>query len=93
MRTVVRRDPAGVGRRARRRRGGLAGADRGRGIAADERHPVFDRCYRAAGADGPSGAGLGLWIVGRTVEAQGGSVTASAREGGGTTVQVRLPAD
>ena len=68
-------------------------ADRGRGIAAEDRERVFDRFYRgSSGADGPSGAGLGLWIVRRTVESQGGSVSATARDGGGTVVEVRLPA-
>ena len=67
-------------------------ADRGVGIDAGERDRLFDRFYRgAARTDSASGAGLGLWIVRRTVEAQGGSVTATPREGGGTVVEVRLP--
>ena len=68
-------------------------ADRGRGIPQGDHDRVFDRFYRgASGVDGPAGAGLGLWIVRRTVESQGGSVTAAPRAGGGTVVEVRLPA-
>lgn len=41
---------------------------------------------RAAG-----GTGLGLSIVADTVRSRGGSIEASAREGGGTVFTVRLP--
>lgn len=71
----------------------LTVADRGRGIPEQDVERVFDRFYRGgARVGGPSGAGLGLWIVRRTVEAQQGSVTAAPREGGGTVIEVRLPA-
>jgi signal transduction histidine kinase len=71
----------------------LTVADRGRGIGPDELDRVFERFYRGAGGStSQTGAGLGLWIVRRTVEAQGGQVSASPRAGGGTVVQVRLPA-
>jgi signal transduction histidine kinase len=69
----------------------LTVADRGRGISATELERVFERFVRDAAVDGPPGVGLGLWIVRRTVEAQGGSATASPRAGGGTIVCVRLP--
>jgi signal transduction histidine kinase len=71
----------------------LAVADRGRGIAEQDTERVFDRFYRGdTVAGGPGGAGLGLWIVRRTVEAQSGAVTAAPRDGGGTVIEVRLPA-
>ena len=71
----------------------LAVADRGRGIAEEDLDRVFDRFYRGGTvAGGPSGAGLGLWIVRRTVEAQEGQVRAARRDGGGTVIEVRLPA-
>jgi len=70
----------------------LTVADRGRGIRPDDVERVFERFQRGRqGPGGPSGAGLGLWIVRRNVEAQGGSVSAAHREGGGTVVTVRLP--
>jgi signal transduction histidine kinase len=70
----------------------LSVADRGRGIRPADVERVFERFQRGQqSAGGPSGAGLGLWIVRRTVEAQGGSVSAAPRDGGGTVVTVRLP--
>jgi signal transduction histidine kinase len=81
---TVRRDAGGAV---------LTVADRGRGITEQDAERVFDRFYRGGVvAGGPSGAGLGLWIVRRTVEAQAGSVTAAPRAGGGTVIEVRLPA-
>lgn len=70
----------------------LTVADRGRGVTPEQAQRVFDRFYRARPGDAVGGAGLGLWIVRRTVEAQGGQVVLAPREGGGTVVQVRLPA-
>jgi signal transduction histidine kinase len=70
----------------------LTVSDCGRGILPEDLDRVFERFYRAgAGPSGPGGAGLGLWIVRRTVEAQGGQVTAAKRPEGGTVVTVRLP--
>lgn len=70
----------------------LTVCDRGRGIPEEDLDRVFDRFHRSgAGSGGPSGAGLGLWIVRRTVEAQGGQVSAARRARGGTALTVRLP--
>ncbi|CAN5248615.1 ATP-binding protein [soil metagenome] len=70
----------------------LTVVDRGPGIRPADVERVFDRFQRGRQAlGGPSGAGLGLWIVRRTVQAQGGSVSAAPREGGGTVLTVRLP--
>lgn len=68
-------------------------ADRGQGIEEDELARVFDRFARGAQAEGSraGGAGLGLWIVRKYVEAQGGQVQALRRDGGGTVIEVRLP--
>ena len=71
----------------------LAVADRGRGVAAADLDRIFERFYRGGSlVGGPSGAGLGLWIVRRAVEAQGGQVRAAQRKGGGTAIEIRLPA-
>ena len=70
----------------------LSVADRGSGIRPADVERVFERFQRGQqSARGPAGAGLGLWIVRRTVQAQGGTVSAAPREGGGTVVTVRLP--
>jgi signal transduction histidine kinase len=68
----------------------LTVADRGMGIPPEEVARVFERFYRVTHTGGPPGAGLGLWIVRRTLEAQGGSVAIAPRTGGGTVVHVRL---
>jgi len=70
-------------------------ADRGVGIGPQDLDRVFERFVRGEPAtDGgqPGGAGLGLWIVRRYVEAQDGTVALQPRAGGGTVVEVRLPA-
>ena len=70
-------------------------SDTGCGIAPEHLAHVFDRFYRVdESRDRASGgAGLGLAIVRRLVEAQGGTATAtSGGPGQGTTVTVTLPA-
>ena len=67
-------------------------ADTGVGIAEEDLERVFDRFMRSDTARGATnGAGLGLWIVRRYLDAQGGSVAARRRSGGGTVIEVRLP--
>lgn len=67
-------------------------ADRGLGIPEGEHHTVFDRFYQVGGERRRfGGVGLGLYIVRKLLEAQGGSVEARPREGGGTCFLVRLP--
>jgi signal transduction histidine kinase len=73
----------------------LAVADLGVGIPAGDLERVFDRFVRgeqgATGQPTAGGAGLGLYIVKRYVEAQHGRVRARGREGGGTVIEVYLP--
>lgn len=73
----------------------LAVADLGVGIPEGDLSRVFDRFVRSTPATGPresaGGAGLGLYIVRRYVEAQRGRVTALRRAGPGTRIEVRLP--
>jgi two-component system sensor histidine kinase MprB len=75
---------------------GLAGEeltvrDHGPGIAPSDLPHIFDRFYRGAEARGRPGSGLGLAIVRQVVEQHGGTVSASAAPGGGTTMRVHLP--
>ncbi len=67
--------------------------DHGAGIAAADLPHVFDRFYRARGARGLPGAGLGLAIVRQVAEAHGGSVRAEAvaGNGGGALLVLSLP--
>jgi two-component system sensor histidine kinase MprB len=71
---------------------GLAVSDRGPGIDEADLERVFDRFFRADGARRLPGSGLGLAIARRITDDHGGTVTASRRPGGGTTITVRMPA-
>ena len=68
-------------------------ADRGPGIPVDDLPRVFERFYRAdrSRARDSGGTGLGLAIVRHLVGLHGGTVSAAARDGGGTVVTVALP--
>jgi len=72
--------------------GTLEVADRGPGVAPDDRDRVFDRFYRATSARTLPGSGLGLSIVSQIAVLHGGSVALDAREGGGTVARLVLPA-
>jgi two-component system sensor histidine kinase KdpD len=68
-------------------------ADRGPGVPPSERELVFEPFYRR----GPlkpdvGGVGLGLSIARGIAEAQGGSLTLTDREGGGSVFALRVPA-
>lgn len=56
--------------------------DRGKGVPFERRDKIFDRFWRRD-LFGSSGAGLGLSIVKRIVDAHGGIVTVDDRPGGG----------
>jgi signal transduction histidine kinase len=68
-------------------------SDRGPGIAPDERELVFEQFYRARSADagGVQGAGIGLALVRRIMQAHGGTVTLDSRLGEGSTFQLTFP--
>lgn len=69
-------------------------ADRGLGIPEGEHENVFDRFYQVGGGDRRrfGGVGLGLYIVRRLLDSQGGRVRALPRAGGGTRFEIVLPA-
>jgi signal transduction histidine kinase len=70
----------------------MAVADRGPGIPEDEIPRVFDQYFRSSRNTGQPGTGLGLSVVAATVQAHGGEVSVSNREGGGATFEMYLPA-
>jgi signal transduction histidine kinase len=80
--TVARRADAGA----------ISVADEGPGMSAADLAHVFDPFRRGAGADTVPGAGLGLFVARRIVEAHGGEITAETAPGAGSTFTVRLPA-
>ena len=73
----------------------LTVADSGPGIPADELSHIFDRFWRSekSRARSTGGAGLGLSIARRLVEAQGGKISAHNRQLRGFEVQIILPAN
>jgi two-component system, OmpR family, sensor kinase len=68
-------------------------ADDGPGMEPDQAEHVFERFYRSDPSRSRihGGAGLGLSIVSAIVAAHGGTVSAEATVGGGSTFVVRLP--
>jgi len=62
--------------------------DNGRGIEADRLPTIFGRF---TGDPGSGGTGLGLALVRRLVESQGGQVSVESRLGTGTTFRFTLP--
>jgi len=68
-------------------------SDRGIGIAAAEHGRIFDPFYRAPEvvAAQIQGAGLGLSLVKRIVEAHAGQITVKSAPGEGSTFTVSLP--
>ena len=72
----------------------VAVRDTGRGIAEDDLPLIFERFHRIdpSRTRATGGAGLGLTIARRLVEAQGGTIRADSEIGKGTTFTVELPA-
>ena len=69
-------------------------ADKGIGIAPAEQQKIFEPFYRAPGVVAAQihGAGLGLSLVHRIVEAHGGRIAVRSAEGSGSEFIVHLPA-
>ena len=68
----------------------VAVADRGPGVAPDDRARVFEAFWRGHDPRG-SGSGLGLAIVAEIAAAHGGSATVRERAGGGAEFRIDLP--
>jgi signal transduction histidine kinase len=68
-------------------------SDTGIGLGPGEADLVFDRFFRSSRvvAQQVPGTGLGLFISRAIVEAHGGTIAVSSREGGGTTFRIELP--
>jgi PAS domain S-box-containing protein len=65
-------------------------ADRGEGIADDDKHKIFTRFERLR-KDSVKGTGLGLAIAKRIVDLHGGSIWVEDNPGGGSVFCVALP--
>jgi two-component system sensor histidine kinase KdpD len=69
--------------------------DRGRGLPKDDELKIFEPIFRAPGLKESSvpGVGIGLAICKGLIEANGGKLCASNRQGGGTVFRATLPLD
>jgi signal transduction histidine kinase len=67
--------------------------DRGIGIAPEEQARIFERFYRAGGAESRRipGAGLGLTLVDHIAKAHGGGVSVESLPQAGSTFTIRIP--
>ena len=72
--------------------GTISVADRGSGVAVEDRPHVFDRFWRGPVERTP-GAGLGLAIVAEVARAHGGTVEIGDAPGGGASFVLRLPVE
>jgi signal transduction histidine kinase len=68
-------------------------ADQGVGIAPQEQERIFERFHQAGdtATRETEGAGLGLYITKRLVEAMGGEIELDSELGRGSTFTIRLP--
>jgi signal transduction histidine kinase len=66
-------------------------SDTGMGMTAEEASRAFDRFWRAPGAAGVPGSGIGLTIARELALAHGGDVTVESAPGRGSTFRVTLP--
>lgn len=96
VRNAIKHSPDGgivkvdVGADAERVR--LSVLDRGPGVAPEDLEAIFQPFYRSnAASNNVDGHGLGLAIALRVIDAHGGTIDASNREGGGLCVSITLP--
>jgi signal transduction histidine kinase len=69
----------------------LTVADRGPGIAPDEREKIFEAYYRARNSRGVHGAGIGLYVARKFVENHQGTIRVDGGPNEGTLVTITLP--
>jgi len=65
--------------------------DNGIGIPEDELPHLFTKFFRASNARAERGTGLGLVMVKNLVEAQGGKIFVTTKEGEGSTFTFTIP--
>ncbi len=65
--------------------------DHGIGISSEDQARIFARFERAVARSQHGGFGIGLWMVGRLVEAMDGSISVESRSGEGSSFTVTLP--
>jgi PAS domain S-box-containing protein len=71
----------------------LTVVDHGIGIAEEQQGRIFERFERAVSARHYGGFGIGLWVARHLVEAHGGDIQVTSRQGEGSRFTVELPID
>jgi two-component system, sensor histidine kinase LadS len=66
-------------------------SDHGPGMSKEELAILGTPYYRSASSSGKKGSGLGYHFSRKVVDAHGGCLQASSRQGGGMKVSIRLP--
>lgn len=66
-------------------------SDRGPGVPQQDLGAIFEPFFRARGATGQDGHGLGLAIARRALEAHAGAISAWNRAEGGLSMRIELP--
>src|SRR5690606_20337418 len=66
-------------------------SDTGAGMPEEQLPHVFDKYYQIGEQARSKGAGLGLAIAHEVVQAHGGTISVTSREGAGTTFRIDLP--
>ena len=65
--------------------------DKGKGMTAQQMENVFKPFYRATGAGGEAGTGIGLYVVKLSAEAMGGCASVRSVVGEGTCFEIHIP--
>lgn len=65
--------------------------DRGEGIPREDQERIFERYVRLGHAANPEGAGIGLYVSKKLIEAQGGAIGVNSEPGHGATFWFTLP--
>jgi len=71
----------------------LCVSDHGIGIPGDRQQRIFRRFERGVDEEHYSGFGIGLWLVQQAVDAHGGRIELTSREGEGATFVIELPVE
>lgn len=69
----------------------VAVSDEGAGIPPSQQQELFEKFARREMAGAPSGTGLGLYISRGLIEAHGGEIGVTSKEGAGSTFWFRVP--
>lgn len=85
--------PVEIGVEASEDRATVRVRDHGIGISVEDQKRIFERFERAVSDRHFGGFGVGLWVARQAVEAHGGTIRLSSRQGEGAEFTIELPLD